>query len=300
MLSTAPTLHGLPAISVRDAKTSAAITFELGDQLASYFGMAATCLLTYDIITTIDKEVHLFWKARNNFTTWVFFLNRYIGFYAASINTIYFLNPHRAFGAWSHQLAGWFGIVMIDCILLMRVLALCPGDKKLARFLMALFAAESIASFGLLLHIEIIYHPGNIHVLNRVYCGIRGHFDKQSATGYWILPLIFEIVLLGVAVHKSITYWGSFKELGRFKLASILLRDQIIYFIIVMACSVGSITVYWIDDSNFQAVVSGFANASLPCVLGSHLLFNLKEAALKSPTDSTDLGTLTVSDVRFN
>ena len=44
-----------------------------------------------------------------------------------------------------------------------------------------------------------------------------------------------------------------------------------------MACSIASITVYWIDASSFQAVVSGFANASLPCVLGSHLLFNLKD-----------------------
>ena len=90
------------------------------------------------------------------------------------------------------------GIVLIDCksdivqcylgnlfyafrvgILLMRVLALCPGgkvpfrtlfsvividesypfkkDKKLARFLVALFVAEIVASFGLLLHIEVAY-----------------------------------------------------------------------------------------------------------------------------------------------
>ena len=79
MLSSVPTSHGPPSFPVRDAMTSTAITFELGDQLASYFGMAATCLLTYDIsefnitdseyacvaefddvfaaVTTIDKEV---------------------------------------------------------------------------------------------------------------------------------------------------------------------------------------------------------------------------------------------------
>ena len=70
-----------------------------------------------------------------------------------------------------------------------------------------------------------------------------------------------------------------------------------------MACSVASITVYWIDNSNFQAVVSGFANASLPCVLGSHLLFNLKEAVSKNVVDSggtelsPDDGTITITDV---
>lgn len=46
-----------------------------------------------------------------------------------------------------------------------------------------------------------------------------------------IMPLIFELVLLFAAIYKSITYWGSFKELNRFRLASILLRDQVIYFI---------------------------------------------------------------------
>lgn len=45
------------------------------------------------------------------------------------------------------------------------------------------------------------------------------------------MPLIFELVLLAVATYKTINYWGSLRELGRFKLASILLRDQVIYFL---------------------------------------------------------------------
>ncbi|EJD05366.1 uncharacterized protein FOMMEDRAFT_26306 [Fomitiporia mediterranea MF3/22] len=241
-------IHDLSNISVRATSPEVAITFEKSDQLASYFGMAATCLLTYDIMATFDKEIHYFWKS-TGLTRWVFFLNRYIGFYAALINTIYFLNDNLpfsdrpvadsrfcAFAAWTHQLAGWMGIVLIDGILLMRVLALCPDDKKIARFLVALFAAESIVYLGLLLHIEVEYRPGIIHVLDRVYCGLGGHFEKQEATGYWVVPLFFEIVLLTVAIRKSITYWGSLRGLGRFKLAYILLRDQIIYFVMYVEC----------------------------------------------------------------
>ena len=71
-----------------------------------------------------------------------------------------------------------------------------------------------------------------------------------------------------------------------------------------MACSIASITVYWIDASSFQAVVSGFANASLPCVLGSHLLFNLKELqerdVQRSASEDTMFSTdVTVSDMYF-
>lgn len=70
-------------------------------------------------------------------------------------------------------------------------------------------------------------------------------------------------------------------------------------YVSVITCSIASITVYWIDDSNFQAVVSGFANASLPCVLGSHLLFNLKEAAEKSEFGTTDRGSSSDTNLRF-
>ena len=56
-----------------------------------------------------------------------------------------------------------------------------------------------------------------------------------------------------------------------------------------MACNIACIVVYWVDDRKFQDVVSCFANASLPCVLGSHLLFNLIEASEKNVYGGTHI-----------
>ena len=46
-----------------------------------------------------------------------------------------------------------------------------------------------------------------------------------------LLPLLFEVVLLSVAVHKTVTYWATFKDLSSYKLIFILLRDQVLYFL---------------------------------------------------------------------
>lgn len=67
----------------------------------------------------------------------------------------------------------------------------------------------------------------------------------------------------------------------------------------VIVCSVASITVYWTDDGMYKSTVAGFANASLPCVLGSRLLFNLNEAAEKDSNGSADRSVSNISDMQF-
>ena len=46
-----------------------------------------------------------------------------------------------------------------------------------------------------------------------------------------LLPLFFEVVLLSVAIYQTVTYWATFKDLSSYKLIAILLRDQVLYFL---------------------------------------------------------------------
>lgn len=67
----------------------------------------------------------------------------------------------------------------------------------------------------------------------------------------------------------------------------------------MIVCSAASIAVYWIDDGVYKSTVAGFANASLPCVLGSRLLFNLNEAATKDSNGASDRSISNISDIQF-
>ncbi|KAH8115953.1 hypothetical protein DFH11DRAFT_1583103, partial [Phellopilus nigrolimitatus] len=56
---------------------------------------------------------------------------------------------------------------------------------------------------------------------------------------------------------------------------------------------------YWLDGGLFKSLVSGFSNASLLCVLGSRLLFNLHEAAERGLNGGSDTMLATMSDMHF-
>ncbi|KAH8115956.1 hypothetical protein DFH11DRAFT_1250428 [Phellopilus nigrolimitatus] len=139
----------------------------------AYCQVAATSLLVYDIIITFEKEVKYFWTSPRKLSSWVFFLNRYIGLFAAII-------------------AGMIGILLIDYILLLRVLAFFSGDRRIARGLSALFVLEAVLMFAILLYIEISLKVGLAFANGVSECGSNGEFQQIWATLYWVVPLIHQ------------------------------------------------------------------------------------------------------------
>ncbi|KAH8115952.1 hypothetical protein DFH11DRAFT_1583088 [Phellopilus nigrolimitatus] len=272
--------------------------------LEKYCRFAATSLLVYDIIITFEKEVKYFWSSPRKLSSWIFFLNRYIGLFAAIVDTdTYFptFNNSRSsrrftkynsclFYAWTHQLAD---------ILLLRVLAFFSGDKRISRCLSALFVLEAVWMFSILLYIEISLKVGLAFQDGVSDCVNNGAFQQIWATVYWVVPLIFELVLLALVIHEATKFCRLSKGFHRSKLISVLVRDQVVYFFVVIACDIASLMSYWLDGGLFRGLVSGFSNASLLCVLGSRLLFNLHEVAERGLNGGSDTMLATMSDMRF-
>ncbi|EJD00526.1 uncharacterized protein FOMMEDRAFT_159258 [Fomitiporia mediterranea MF3/22] len=91
----------------------------------------------------------------------------------------------------------------------------------------------------------------------------------------WSAPLIYGTTLLCLAVFKAAEYWKMSSGFKGFHLIRVLVEDQILYY--------------------------GFAVATptLLCVLGSHLLINLKEAGERGVNEGTNYRSKTVSDIEF-
>ncbi|KAH8115949.1 hypothetical protein DFH11DRAFT_1583037, partial [Phellopilus nigrolimitatus] len=247
--------------------------------LEKYCRFAATSLLVYDIIITLEKE-----SSPRKLSSWIFFLNRYIGLFAAIVDT----DSH--FDTWTHQVAD---------ILLLRVLAFFSGDKRIARGLSALFVLMAVLMFAILLYVEISLKVGLVFSDGVSECVSKGVFRQSWATTYWVIPVVFELVLLALVIHEATKFWKLSHDFRGFKLVSVLVRDQVVYFFVVIACDIANLMSYWLDGGYFRSMVSGFSNASLLCVLGSRLLFNLHEAAERGLNGGSDTVLATMSDVRF-
>ncbi|KAI5115185.1 hypothetical protein M0805_002068 [Coniferiporia weirii] len=109
-------------------------------------------------------------------------------------------------------------------------------------------------------------------------CEVTLDIPQLMAVLYWIPPTVFELILLVLSVRKGAEFWRVTAGLNGFKLMHVLIRDQVVYFALVLACGVANTILIYVEIG-FAGVGIEFTNTVAPCILGSYILINLKEAA---------------------
>ena len=142
--------------------------------------------------------------------------------------------------------------------------------------------------------------------------------DRQLTPSRLVLSL-YGALLMALALYKAAEYWRVSAGFKGFTLVKVLIEDQIIYFTLyvfplltnlsadivssVIACSVLAILHFKLVLSNtFLAdVLSQLGNPSLLSLLGSRMLFNLKEAGERGQNEGTSHRTprSTMSEMDF-
>ncbi|EJC99034.1 uncharacterized protein FOMMEDRAFT_170790 [Fomitiporia mediterranea MF3/22] len=254
-----------------------------------YFQLATTSALLYDCIITMDKEVHYFWKSPWKAVNGVYFANRYIGIYGTVAHHVWYLYgvdiTRCNFSQWSRNISFWCTILLIDYILMLRVLALYSQDRYLrllSIFLKALLALEAAFKMALLVYLTL---EGEVAVAGLPWegatvCGQLGSGPWQWGMINWILPMVYSVLLMALALYKATEFWKMQAGFKGFKLVKVLIQDQAIYFLLVVACVTMNVIEYKIYLANnfWASVLINLGSASWLSVLGSRLLFNLKEA----------------------
>ncbi|KAH8106515.1 hypothetical protein DFH11DRAFT_1518144, partial [Phellopilus nigrolimitatus] len=188
-------------------------------------------------------------------------------------------------------------------ILYIRVMALYSQNKRLSLLLRSLFAVEAAFMLGNFLY-GIISEKISVGGLARgiTVCGVDSNFPVFWQALYWTAPVVYELILMALAVYKTAEFWRTSAGFKGLDLVKVLLQDQALYFIVVIACSLMQIITF---RSSINPVLATFldtiGNASFLCVLGSRLLVHLKEAGDRG-VDSTTLASYrseTVSNMEF-
>ncbi|KAI5116374.1 hypothetical protein M0805_008687 [Coniferiporia weirii] len=267
-------------------------------QVEFFARISATMLLAYDTVITMDKEVKYFWKTPFTPISFLYFLNRYLGLLEALVGV------RCGFSAWFYQISGWIGILAIDVILLIRVIALYERSRKLTVCLSSLFVAEAAVMLWFSVRIQLGIGMPITRIGDATECGIITDVTQLMSVLYWIPPTVFELVLLVLSVRKGAEFWRITAGLKGFKLMHVLIRDQVVYFALVLACGVANAILIYVD-MGVAGVGIEFTNPIAPCILGSRILINLREAAGQNVYASSrsrsgsESGAIVLSDVRF-
>ncbi|KIY48472.1 hypothetical protein FISHEDRAFT_73668 [Fistulina hepatica ATCC 64428] len=87
---------------------------------------------------------------------------------------------------------------------------------------------------------------------------------------YWIPLITFETLLCCLAVFKGF----SSSRTGRFNLFNLLIRDSVLYYIILVASYVAAMVI-WICEFDYLEAPIAFT-VTMSCVLGNRLVFNIR------------------------
>ncbi|KAH8109358.1 hypothetical protein DFH11DRAFT_944898 [Phellopilus nigrolimitatus] len=273
----------------------------------SYAEVATLTFLVYDTIITMDKEIKYFWSSPCKFVSLIYFANRYVGILGA-ISGIAYVTLHanetlqKGIGLVLFlNLSYWMTILLIDYILLMRVLALYHQNKKLDACLKIILGLEAAFVLGTVIY-TIIYQENSVGRLAEgvTICMVNRNLNIWGAL-FWAVPMLYAIILMVLALYKAVQHWRELAAFSQFNLLTVLIRDQAIYFALVIYCSVvGIVAVQLFNPNTFLSILlTALGSPSLLSVLGSHLLVHLKEAGERRANGGTSYRMTTMSSMRF-
>ncbi|KAL5514178.1 hypothetical protein ACEPAG_2266 [Sanghuangporus baumii] len=247
---------------------------------AQYFAVALATVLVYHSIITFEKEIRYFWGKPNprSSVSIIYFANRYIGLLSAICN-----------------ITDVISVLLIDYILLIRVSSLFHQDKRLGIMLKVLLGLEACMDFGILIYGHLFQGAAVFSLVKgTTVCGTNRPPPQTLAIVSWLVPVVYGMILLVLALYKAAEYWKLSSGFKGFHLVRVLIQDQVIYYGLIIAISIFEI-------SPFAANALGAAGSpTLLCILGGQLLINLKEAGERGANGGTNYSpSKSVSDIDF-
>jgi len=251
-------------------------------QAIRYSQLASGTIILYDHFVTLDDEVELIWKSSWSWGKGLFIMNRYYAMISVIVNTYGLFTPHLsdAFCLHFFRWQGWTGLIacmIAEVILQMRLYAMYSLNKKVLAVMGGCFVGAMAAS-AVIIGTVLAKIKATAFTLtpNLIICAashIPHHFFA-----FWIPMLAFETLLCGLALYRGYETFqssGSRFRTGR-QLVSILIRDSILYFLVMFATYLTNLLVWIVASQNLLEIPVGFSVA-LSCVMGNRIVLNVRE-----------------------
>jgi len=249
-------------------------------QNARFATLSASVIIVFDHLITLDQEIELIWRSSWSNGKLLFFLNRYYPLFTVIFNLYALFNTHLTSNlclSWL-QWQGWSGFVAIivaELILQLRIYALYSLNKKVMIF-MASFFLMSMAAAGTIMGLVLSSISATPHTIAWLEFCMPANVPRYLYA-YWIPILTFESLLCGMAIMRGVKAFRDQESsfISGTQLITILLRDSIIYFIIVFLTYLTNLLLWSTGAIGLIEVPVGFTMA-MSSVMGSRLVLNVR------------------------
>ncbi|KAF8811627.1 hypothetical protein BYT27DRAFT_7183770 [Phlegmacium glaucopus] len=246
-----------------------------------YGQLSSSSIVLFDHLMTFDDEVSLIWNSSWSLGKILFLVNRYYTLASAIFNGYALFSStltdqfcHRMF-----QWEGWTGLVacMIgEAILQIRIYALYSLNKKVLALMLISFILCSAAS-GWILGTQLASISVTALATPRGRFCVPIDIPHRFFT-FWIPTLACESFLCSLALFQGLRTFrldGSMFSSGR-KLMRILIRDSILYFLVICATYLTCLLVWALARNTLRGVPVGFSVA-MSCVLANRAVLNARK-----------------------
>ncbi|KDR69340.1 hypothetical protein GALMADRAFT_256190 [Galerina marginata CBS 339.88] len=278
----------------------------VADRSFSFLALAAATCTIYDHLTTLDDEIELIWKRpRWSPVQYLFLVNRYAGdamqFYSAFVFVRHIMGHTHQNGNPLNILLGYLVTVVLGSmqgIMVYRVSSMYSHKRKIIYFL----AVSLVLEVTFVIFVQLYAYKFNTPVPDPapgVHLCSQNSWPSFMYT-VWIPIAIFEFVVLSLSLSLAIKYYQSVKDLPAIRptaipwhnsdsLLYILLRDSITFPFICLTICIVNFFIWMLLP--YLAVQISFTVASFaPCIIGSRLIINLREAYYKPFIEECNVG----------
>ncbi|OCB92172.1 hypothetical protein A7U60_g464 [Sanghuangporus baumii] len=300
--------------------------------ISQYCQIALLTVLTYDISITMEAELRLLVSIKpfvgipnflspmtkislqGSFSKWSELLADWATFilieYVLLIRVLALYSRAKALSVnqticskWSELLADWATFILIEYVLLMRVLALYSRGKTTTLCLRALFALEATYTLALLVYVVVYEKVGVLHISDGLsLCGGVGDIKviPKTYAAAWVPPMMYDLILMTLSLYKAVQFWRESPGSTAVDLVKVLIQDQAMYFVLLIVNTSAQILSEVLKSSTLTDFLGVLGNPLMLCVLGSHLVVNMKEAGEKGENGGSNRSIDTVSDIQFS
>ncbi|THH27213.1 hypothetical protein EUX98_g6975 [Antrodiella citrinella] len=213
-------------------------------RVKTYLRFAATSVLVYDYLLTLDYEVNLMWPSRLSIIKLLYFYTRYSAFFDVGMIVYYQMKTDLSAVECKriYMIASWLvvaGIIVAEVILMVRTWALWERGKRIGIFLVALSTAAIVVASvieGLYLKtLAFTSFPGS----ETPGCLLIG--GNPTIGVNFIIIILVETAVLILTVTAGVQRFRFAR--GSQGLASKLHHDGIMFYIFLFAISLANFVV---------------------------------------------------------
>ncbi|KAG8893907.1 hypothetical protein FRB99_001650 [Tulasnella sp. 403] len=268
-------------------------------RITHVWSLATTVFVLYDILTTLDREVHYVWMARWSYAKVIFLLNRYLAPLVCCYNllgTFLFIKPP----SFNFCLASAYTIGVSNTIVMMLVTFTIMARTW------AIYERSRTVLYIMIISFPICFLPSFYFVFTEFQKGLSEYdlnqitamfivegtikLDPQEGDVMWVLTRCYLVRLPRVLVAPMVTALGyesalfaavcyqiakSKKVRPRSEIVNRLFHDGVGYYIVIFISLICA-TISCLAGTYGQAVVASQYYAGVKSMMCSHIILRLR------------------------